>query len=122
METYFKKIGIEFDCQQCGKCCDTDGYVFVSVREAGRMARYLSLSRKEFLEQFTRKVKGNLVFKSGVREKCLFLEKGKCRVYSVRPAQCRDFPYWEEHFDDKKEIQAAQKYCQGLKAPWSSVA
>ena len=34
--------------------------------------------------------------KHGLGEACVFLSEGRCTIHSVRPTQCRTFPYWPE--------------------------
>ncbi len=47
---------------------------------------------------------------------CPFLDErlGRCRVYSVRPAQCRTFPFWKEMFGPRGWTAEARSLCEGL--------
>ena len=46
--------GLRFTCTRCGNCCTgPTGYVLFSDKEAGAMARALSISKDEFLERYT---------------------------------------------------------------------
>ncbi len=46
---------------------------------------------------------------------CPFLNAaGKCTVYSIRPAQCRTYPFWPEVVGHKKGWQEEAKRCEGI--------
>lgn len=83
-----------FKCLGCGTCCGWPGYVYVTDEEANAMARQLGIGRSEFRDEFTLLApnRGQLCLKQAPGGVCIFLHENRCRVYPVRPRQCRDFP------------------------------
>ncbi len=50
---------------------------------------------------------------------CVFLEvdeqgRRKCRIYSVRPTQCRTWPYWPQNLAGPESWAAAGERCPGI--------
>jgi Fe-S-cluster containining protein len=100
-------------CQTCeAKCCRGEsGIVNFSKDELSKMADFLKISEKDFLENFCRKngYKWSLKeLKISGEFHCVFLENNSCTIYEVRPKQCRDFPFWSrykngENFDELKK-------------------
>ncbi len=81
---YYFENGLRFECIQCGKCCMGDpGYVFLFVDEIERIAKFLEISKDEFIEKFT---KTYATFYSLIEQEsgdCIFLENGKCKIHEV---------------------------------------
>ena len=80
------------------------------------MADTLGISLKEFLQQYTRLVDGELSLKEHPRTyDCIFLQDGnKCKVYQARPKQCRTFPFWPENMKSKEAWEQTAKRCEGI--------
>jgi len=84
-----------YKCVRCGRCCRWPGVVRLRPGEPERIARYLDLPVEEFVDRFT--VLGPdrrcLVLIDRDDGACIFLEgDNHCRIYPVRPEQCRGFP------------------------------
>ena len=47
-----RSAGFPFDCTACGKCCQTQGTVYLSPPEVQAAATYLNLSYAEFVKQY----------------------------------------------------------------------
>lgn len=87
-------------CTGCGNCCEWPGDVRVTHRELRRLAAYLGLSERAFVDRYTRLGQ----YRTGLSlceapdrgDACVFFtEERRCAIYPVRPQQCRDFPnYW----------------------------
>jgi hypothetical protein len=46
---------------------------------------------------------------------CSFLDgAGKCRIYSVRPVQCRTYPWWPEIVETQAGWCYEAKRCEGI--------
>ncbi len=88
--------GLRFACTQCGACCRGEGYVWVDPRRISELAEFLGLSREELGRRYLRRVNGRLALVDGPDGACVFWQHG-CKVYPVRPTQCRTFPFWPEH-------------------------
>lgn len=115
-------------CEGCGgKCCGGEsGYVFVSIDEMHAIALYLHMEFDDFTRTYVRRV-GNRFSLIEVVEhtktckksefECVFLKHGLCSIYEVRPAQCRNYPFWEGHRNlDRENLMRLMQECRGVKA------
>ena len=94
------KGGLRFACTACGNCCTgAPGHVWVTREEIRRIARYLERDDEWLSPEILRRVG----FKYSLTERnngdCVFLEPARdgrrgCRIYPVRPLQCRTWPFW----------------------------
>lgn len=108
--------GLRFACTECGKCCTgSPGYVWITVEEIERMAVHLELSIEEFSRLYVRRVKDRLsLIEHPKTYDCVFLKGKQCQIYSVRPTQCRTFPWWPQNLKSEKDWQEAARYCEGI--------
>jgi hypothetical protein len=127
-ESRLKRLGLEegipFECSRCGKCCSgSPGYVYFSRSELEAMAKHLGLLPFEFLQKYTRKLDGWSCFNEVATEHgldCVFLArdettgKARCSIHSVRPSQCRTWPFWSENLASKEALRRAAEDCPGL--------
>ena len=92
--SYFFDEGIRFKCRRCGDCCTGDpGIVRVNEREIADIAEYLNMPVSAVVETFLYSWGNGHSIKEAGDGRCLFFEDG-CRIYPVRPNQCRTFPFW----------------------------
>ncbi|HEY2826178.1 MAG TPA: YkgJ family cysteine cluster protein [Pirellulales bacterium] len=104
--------GLRFECTQCGDCCTgSPGYVWVTEDEIAALAKELNLANNDFEARFVRRVgsrKSLIEFDNG---DCVFFDGKlrKCKVYHVRPGQCRTWPFWDSNI---RTPQAWKKTCQ----------
>lgn len=84
-----------FECQQCGICCRWSGHVLLTDSDITRMALAAGLSEAAFIAGYTVLAanRRQLSLADASDGSCILLEKGRCRLYEARPAQCRDFPH-----------------------------
>lgn len=102
-------------CERCkGKCCrgEKRSYLWINEDEAKALSEYLNMNIDEFKKQYLYlfdKIWSVKDLKINGSYHCVFLndETGKCEVYTVRPEQCRTYPFWkrfkkypEELFDE----------------------
>jgi Fe-S-cluster containining protein len=108
------------DCANCGGACCTgeSGYIWAKYQEIEKMANFLELTIEEFATIYLRKVKHRY---SLIERKidtdnyaCIFFDNitKQCKIYPVRPLQCRTFPFWEIFKNDKEEV---KKECLGIR-------
>lgn len=109
--------GLRFECTGCGQCCTgSPGYVWVSEEEIEQIADHLGLTFHEFAQRFLRYVKGRFsLLEKPVTYDCIFLKENKCQIYSVRPTQCRTFPWWPQLLKTREEWEKAASFCEGIK-------
>ncbi len=111
---YFFDDGIRFSCRRCGACCTGEpGIISVDPTEIARIAAFLGLP----LEGFQRDHVVATVQGPSLRERpdgrCHFYEKG-CRIYPVRPTQCRTWPFWVENLRNPRRWAAVCRECPGI--------
>lgn len=99
-----KGFSYSFDtsaCRECkGNCCrGNSGHVWLSEEETAEICSFLGINRVDFMLRFTDRIDNRLslkeVYLSG-EFACIFFDnkKKECRIYQVRPDQCRRFPFW----------------------------
>lgn len=83
-----------FSCEKCGACCRWPGYVLLSDGDIARLAAFLGLSERSFVERHARLASNRAALSLIEREDgaCEFLQGDHCAVYDARPDQCRSFP------------------------------
>ena len=97
-ELRFRRISEEIedqiDCRACANCCkvaETD----ITERDVDRLARYLRITPRQFVEQYTTSSafeKDETILRR--RETgCIFLDGNDCTVYEARPGNCERFPH-----------------------------
>ena len=108
--------GLRFRCTQCGNCCTGDpGYVWVNQQEVAQIARFLGMALQEVYRRYTRRVgvRHSLVeFPNG---DCVFFDpkRRRCRIYPVRPRQCRSWPFWISNLRTPQDWQRTCQQCPG---------
>ena len=108
--------GLQFECAACGHCCRWgEGYVWISEREIHAMADHLGLDVLDFARDYVRRVGTCYSLKERRDYRCVLLEEDeRCRVYTVRPTQCRTYPFWHEHLKSARAWHALADDCPGL--------
>jgi len=103
---------LPFACTGCGKCCQTEGSVYMSPPEIQNAADLLRVSVKSFIQQYaSHTISGGDQTWIRLREQqndvenadkaltsssCVFLdlETKYCQIYEARPTQCSTYPFW----------------------------
>jgi uncharacterized protein len=110
-----KKENIQFTCERCGACCRAEGYVYLKSGEIEKIAAFLSKPAKEFKKEFTEWLmwKGRVIKQDN--EGCVMLVDGRCAIYEARPAQCGEFPFWDQVLNDPEWWEEYKDYCPGVR-------
>ena len=91
VERQFRKaaqdVHDEIDCRACGECCRV-GEVDLMERDVEKLARFLGIEARTFVEKYT---DGPLLKRT--KTGCVFLDGNECTVYEARPANCERFPH-----------------------------
>src|SRR5262249_21384263 len=107
--------GLRFQCTRCGHCCTGEpGVVWVSDEEI----REISVHRGEVYEQvyglYTRAFGRGRSLRVKENGDCVFYDRALgCTIYSVRPRQCRTFPFWESNVRTEKAWKRTCEVCPG---------
>jgi len=114
--------GLAFECARCGRCCSgpEEGYVWVTEGQVRAIAEHIGICLDEMYVRYVRNVNGrySLTERSPGRN-CVFLEppdRGTrgCRIYAVRPPQCRSWPFWNANLRDPASWALAALRCPGI--------
>lgn len=122
-----------FKCTGCGKCCTGEpGNVFITDGDISRMAKKLGMSEKRFMKHHTRLTydPDTKMRRYSLREtpsmtrpgdmNCEFLDDltFRCRLYEVRPLQCRTYPFWPEIVESKHAWEGTSTSCRATRMPF----
>lgn len=106
---------LRFECQSgCTNCCQQKGYVYITESDLIRIATFLKMTAAEFERRFVYRTKHLLRLRMPRHSQCHFLLENGCSIHTVKPVQCRIFPFWPELTDDKREWKKAARYCPGI--------
>jgi uncharacterized protein len=110
--------GLRFQCQAgCTRCCEQQGFVYLTPDDLERIAKYLGMKAREFERRFVYRTKHLLRLRVPRDRQCHFLENGGCSIHTVKPVQCRAFPFWPELVDfkdAKREWKKTARWCPGI--------
>ena len=84
-----------FYCVQCHACCREQGYVRLKENEPDVISSFLGLDVHKFIAQYTvlTKDRTGLSLIEKKNGSCIFLTDTGCKINSVKPLQCREFPH-----------------------------
>jgi len=107
--------GLRFECQRCGRCCRGEpGFVWVREVEIAAIARFLKMPEDEFMQAYVRVVSNDYSLVELRNGDCIFWSPEGCRIYEVRPVQCRTFPFWNEYTRSERQWREAARRCPGV--------
>src|SRR6185312_2911689 len=106
---------LRFECQSgCIKCCEQQGFVYLTEDDIVRLAAYLSIKPAVFEQRYVYRTKHLRRLRVPRHAQCTFLKADGCSVHAAKPLQCKTFPYWPELVDDKREWLKTAKWCPGI--------
>lgn len=87
-----KQVWKEIDCLQCSNCCRTMTPTY-TFKDLQRISKHLNMTIKQFKEKWLYKNREGEWM--NVNTPCQFLDckTNMCNIYSVRPADCAEFPH-----------------------------
>jgi len=91
----------------------------VARPEIELIAKHLSLTPKELCRRYMRRVGLRMsIVEDNVTKDCIFLQMvdgvKRCQIYTVRPGQCRTWPFWPENLLGPEEWNQAALRCPGI--------
>lgn len=113
--------GLGFECQGCGHCCSgpDEGYIWVTRREIELIADFLKISIGRLRHEYLKRVGFRTsILEEPTNKNCVFLEKtgegAGCKIYEVRPSQCRSWPFWPNNLASTAAWNRAASKCAGV--------
>jgi len=91
--------------------------VWLTDEDIEKLAKHLQISRKVFLRDYTRKIRGKISLIEKENFDCVFFKDKKCSVYKARPKQCQTFPFWPQNISSRKDWEDAASDCEGIDHP-----
>lgn len=111
----FYKAGLHFECTRCGNCCRLPGgKVYLNKGEVQEICHYLNLGHDDFTQSYCKTDGNRHHLNDGIDTGCCFLENNQCRIYPVRPLQCRTFPFWPENLKSQYRWKQLTSLCPGI--------
>jgi Fe-S-cluster containining protein len=110
----FQKAMDLFECTQCGTCCQGEGGIYLSREEIRRISLFLNLSQQNFLNKFCLQKNGKVYIHTREDGYCHFSQKGRCSIHEVKPAPCRQWPFFPPMLTDQINWETARNSCPGL--------
>lgn len=108
--------GLPFACTGCGNCCSGQpGAVWVTESDLQNIAAYLDKPIGEIRLFHTRPARGKISLTEFPNGDCTFFDgfTRRCRIYPVRPVQCRTWPFWDMNLKDEQAWQETCAVCPG---------
>ena len=109
---------LRFECQPaCTRCCEQQGFVYLTEDDLTRIARFLGLDAREFERRYVYRTRNLRRLRVPRHQQCSFLREGGCSIHEVKPVQCRLFPFWPELVDgkeSKREWKKTAQWCPGI--------
>jgi Fe-S-cluster containining protein len=110
------KDGLKFTCTQCGNCCTGDpGVVWINDDELREIAEFLGKTVGEVRLMQTRLVGNRISLTEYANGDCVYFDGAtrRCKIYPVRPRQCRSWPFWRSNLASPEEWSETCKSCPG---------
>ncbi len=87
-----EEIEDQIDCTACANCC-REGEAGVNARDIERLAKFIGVTRQEFLDGFTMRSDDDELILKRTSTGCVFLKDNLCTVYEARPRSCANYPH-----------------------------
>ena len=110
-----------FECQVCGTCCRGEGGIYLTREEKDRIAEFLHLPVGDFLARYCIEKNGKTYIH--IRDTdgyCHFAVDGRCQIHAVKPAPCRQWPFFPPMLTDPANWPVARHSCPAL-APYANL-
>lgn len=113
--------GLHFECAKCGGCCagPSEGYIWVTKPEILLIADFLKMTPGELRSKFLKRIGlRTTIIEDSYTKDCIFLQEAEgkktCTIYSVRPSQCRSWPFWPGNLSSPNSWNQTAQKCSGI--------
>ncbi len=113
--------GLHFECMECGGCCSGpgEGVIWVTRPESRMIADFLKVSSGRLRQRYLRRIGlRTTIMEEPQTKDCIFLYKQddckRCRIYPVRPNQCRTWPFWAGNLSSPHSWNEVARRCPGI--------
>ncbi len=115
MENPWYQQGLQFECTRCGNCCTGARALFGwMATKSARLPTFKSCRATEFEKAYTRLLGSRRSLAEKANGDCIFFERDRgCTIYSVRPRQCRTWPFWESNVRTSEDWRETCEICPG---------
>jgi Fe-S-cluster containining protein len=107
---------LRFACTGCGRCCAGRGHYVVEAdrAEQRRIQAFLGITWRWFRRRYVFRFDDETESLRVADGRCGFLDDAnRCRIYAVRPRQCRTYPFWPELMS-ATAWRAEARRCEGI--------
>ncbi|NNF98450.1 MAG: YkgJ family cysteine cluster protein [Desulfobacteraceae bacterium] len=104
-----------FRCRMCGECCKGYGGTSVNADEIENISAYLGIPPERFIEDFCVFSGRQPVLAQGADGYCVFSENNGCRIHSVKPNMCRQWPFIPSILVDIDNWEIMADSCPGMR-------
>lgn len=106
---------LRFACQpNCTRCCDMEGFVYLTETDLQKAAAHLKLSAEEFEQRYVYRTRHQRRLRKPRGSQCTFLTINGCGIHQAKPTQCRLFPFWPHLVESRAEWAKTAKWCPGI--------
>lgn len=106
---------LRFACQRgCTRCCEQQGFVYLTEDDLRRAAKFLGLTPKQFERQYVYRTRHLLRLRKPRHRQCPFLLPEGCAIHPAKPTQCRLFPFWPELVGSRRAWSRTARLCPGI--------
>ena len=106
---------MRFQCQKgCIRCCDQEGFVYLSEDDIERAAGFVGMEQKQFEGEYVVRTAHQRRFRKPADRQCPFLDATGCSIHPAKPTQCRTFPFWPEVIESARSWKKTAKFCPGI--------
>jgi uncharacterized protein len=108
-------VKLRFECQPgCTKCCEQQGFVYLTEDDIPRLAAFLKMSQAAFELRYVFRTRNLRRLRVPRHAQCEFLKDGGCSVHEAKPFQCAAFPFWPELVGNKRNWRKTGEWCPGI--------
>jgi len=107
------RADVFFQCRRCGDCCRGYGGTVVSAEDIAVMADFLGMPPERFIRRYCVWSGRQQVLAQQANGYCVFWD-GLCRIHTVKPRMCRQWPFIRSVAADPANWQAMASMCPGI--------